>query len=174
MCGTLFLVVGPSGAGKDTLIRAARATLGPPFVFPRRTVTRPPDPSGEDHVVEDAESFAARERAGAFALSWRANGLAYGVPASIAADLEGGRHVVVNVSRDIVERARARFAPVKVLLVTAPPGLLRERLDARGREDAPDVAQRLTRAPNVAADATIVNDGPLDLAVATFLAVLKG
>lgn len=174
MRGTLFLVVGPSGAGKDTLIRAAHARLGPPYVFPRRTVTRPRDPLDEDHVTEDAESFAARERDGAFALSWRAHGLAYGIPASITADLEAGRHVVVNVSREIVEHVRTRFAPVRVLLVTAPPDTLRGRLDARGREDATDVAQRLARVPDVDADALIVNDGALDLAIETFLDALKG
>jgi ribose 1,5-bisphosphokinase len=166
--------VGPSGAGKDTLIRAARERLGPSYVFPQRTVTRPRDPLGEDHLTEDAESFAALEQAGAFMLSWRAHGLAYGVPASIAADLDAGRHVVVNVSREAVADARQRFAPVKVLLVTAPPDTLRERLEARKREGATDVAQRLARAPDVAADALIVNDGQLDLAIETFLAALKG
>lgn len=174
MRGTLFLVVGPSGSGKDTLIAAAREQLGPRYLFPRRAITRPKDAGGEDHVAEDTASFEACERAGNYALSWRAHGLAYGIPASIASDLARGKHVVVNVSRAVVGAARAQFAPVRVILVTAPPDVLRARLLARGREDKAAVAERLDRAATVEADAVVVNDGPLETAVAAFLAALKG
>jgi phosphonate metabolism protein PhnN/1,5-bisphosphokinase (PRPP-forming) len=172
--GTLFLVVGPSGSGKDTLIAAARERLGPRYLFPRRAITRPKDAGGEDHVAEDVASFEACERAGNYALSWRAHGLAYGIPASITSDLARGKHVVVNVSRAVVEKARAEFAPVRVILVTAPPDVLSARLLARGREDKAAVAERLDRSATVEADAVVVNDGPLETAVTAFLAALKG
>ena len=172
--GTLFLIVGPSGAGKDTLIRAARARLDARFVFARRVITRPDDPDGEDHVAEDAASFETRASAGAFALSWRAHGFAYGIPATIASDLERGKHVVVNVSRDVVEEARARFAPVKVILVKAPPDVLRARLAARGREKESDIGARLTRTREVAPDVIIVNEGAPEAAIDALLIALKG
>lgn len=174
MRGTLFLIVGPSGAGKDMLIRAARERLDESFEFPRRTITRSSDPEGEDHEAVDVASFDARERRGGFVLSWRAHGLAYGIPATIVADLERGKHVVVNVSRGVVEAARARFAPVDVILVTAPPDVLRARLVARGRESEAETAARLERVRGVAPAATIVNDGALQTAIDAFLAALQG
>lgn len=173
MRGTLFLIVGPSGAGKDTLIKAARPLLGPRFLFPPRTITREAGP-GEDHEPASLAAFEARERAGHFALSWRAHGLCYGITMSIAGALRDGDHVVVNVSRAVVTHARARFAPVRVILVTAPAEALRARLLARGREAAEDVAARLDRAAAVDADATIVNDGAPEPAVAAFVAALQG
>jgi ribose 1,5-bisphosphokinase len=172
--GTLFLIVGPSGAGKDTLIAAARAALDVRFVFPRRVITRAVDPDGEDHEVTDELSFAARERAGAFALSWRAHGLAYGIPASIAEELAAGRDVVVNVSRAVVAMAQAGFPRTRVVLVTAPAELLRTRLEARGREAGAAIDERLGRVQDVAPDSVIVNDGAAETAVQAFLTVLKG
>lgn len=172
--GTLFLIVGPSGAGKDTLIAGARTRLGASYVFPQRVITRGAEAGGEDHKAMDAATFDAEERAGAFALSWRAHDLAYGIPASIAQDLEQGRHVVVNVSRAVVDEARLRFAPTKVILVTAPVEVLRARLKTRGREDAAAIAERIGRAGEVTADAVIVNDGALEPAIAAFAAALQG
>jgi len=63
-----------------------------------------------------------------------------------------------------------------VVVVTAPPEVLAERLLARGRENATDVEARLARAaeqPSGPGVVTVMNDGPLDLAVERFLAVLK-
>jgi phosphonate metabolism protein PhnN/1,5-bisphosphokinase (PRPP-forming) len=172
--GTLFLIVGPSGAGKDTLMAAARAALDARFVFPRRVITRPADPDGEDHEVTDERSFAASERAGAFALSWRAHGLAYGIPASIVEQIATGRNVVANVSRTVVATARARFPRTHVVLVTAAPEVLRARLAARGRESGDAIDERLGRVQEVAADSVIVNDGAPETAVRALLTVLKG
>jgi len=145
--GVLFLVVGPSGAGKDTLIAAARDTLAddPAFVFARRDITRPADAGGEDHESVSLSTFEVRESAGDYALSWRAHSLCYGVPGSIRAELEAGRHVVVNVSRAVIGAAIESFARVKVVLVTAPESVLRARLIARGREGAADQAHRVKR-----------------------------
>jgi phosphonate metabolism protein PhnN/1,5-bisphosphokinase (PRPP-forming) len=143
----LVLVVGPSGAGKDTLMEAARALIGPDprLRFVRRDITRPADAGGEDHIAVDAASFAARRATGAYALHWEAHGLGYGIPADIAADLAAGRAVVANVSRGVIAEAAARF-PTMVLEITASPAVLAARLAARGRETAADIAARLARA----------------------------
>lgn len=176
--GTLFLVVGPSGAGKDTLIAAARAQLMPTgrYLFPARVITRSADAGGEDHVAATDASFAADLAAGRFALHWRAHGLAYGIPASVDAAIAAGSNVVVNVSRGVIGDAVARFPRVVVVHVTAPPAALARRIAARGREDPAGVAARLARAgyplPEAAPVRTVVNDGALEDAVAAMIEVL--
>jgi len=148
MSGTLVLIVGPSGAGKDTLIGGAMQALGGVgrFVFPRRIITRPEEAGGEPHIAQTLAGFEEAERAGAFALSWRAHDLAYGIPGTIRDDLHAGRHVVANVSRGVLDAARDRFARVQIVAVTVPAAVLAQRLAARGRESAQDIARRLERA----------------------------
>ena len=142
----LVLIVGPSGAGKDTLLNGARRALADRhgIRFVRRTITRPGDSGEEDHESVTEQDFALRAKSGAFALTWRAHGLHYGIPSDIALDLAEGRVVVANVSRAVVAEAVERF-PVRVIEITASADILARRLAARGREDAVDVARRLSR-----------------------------
>ena len=176
--GTLFLVVGPSGAGKDTLIAAARDALARDtrFVFPRRLITRPPGPAGEDWITISPAAFEAARAEGAFSLHWESHGLSYGVPHCVEAELARGRSVVVNVSRTVVAEARRRFAPVRVIHVTAPAVVLAARLARRGRERPAEIAERLRReacSPPEGPDVTTIdNGGALEPAVAAFLAAL--
>ncbi|HYG88130.1 MAG TPA: phosphonate metabolism protein/1,5-bisphosphokinase (PRPP-forming) PhnN [Azospirillum sp.] len=174
----LILVVGPSGAGKDSLMDGARRRLaGDPGVhFARRVVTRPALAGAEDHDSLTPAAFEAREAAGGFLLSWRAHGLAYGVPAALNRLRGEGRAVVVNVSRTVVDEARARLRPVGVLVVTAPADVLAARLAGRGREEAGDIAHRLTRAAPMPAGPdvrVVVNDGGLEQGVQAFLRALR-
>ena len=109
-------------------------------------------------------------------LAWRAHGTDYGIPARYASDLAAGRSVVANVSRGAIVDAASRFAPVRVIEVTASPAVLARRLAARGREDEAAIAARLRRAvklPEGVATVHIVNDGTLDDAVRAFVAALR-
>ena len=179
MSGTLILVVGPSGSGKDTLIGGAARTLAGDgdFVFPRRIVTRPVEAGGEPHIAQTPEDFEAAEKAGAFALSWRAHSLAYGIPGAIRGDLRAGRHVVVNVSRGVLDTARARFDRVRIVAVTVAPEELARRLAARGREDADDIARRLERAGAFTLSGedvhTFANQGEREASIAAFTGLLR-
>ncbi|HKK28834.1 MAG TPA: phosphonate metabolism protein/1,5-bisphosphokinase (PRPP-forming) PhnN [Alphaproteobacteria bacterium] len=176
--GTLFMVVGPSGAGKDTLLAGARARLSddPRYRFIRRTITRPVEAGGEVHEAVTAAEFAARSASRAHFLEWHAHGLSYGISRTVLDTLNAGCHAVVNASRSVLDQARAQYAPCRILVVTVPPALLRARLEARGREDEADIAKRLGRAdvftvtgPDVV---TIVNDGLVDAGVTAFLKAL--
>ena len=175
--GLLVLVVGPSGAGKDTLIAYARGHLKgrEDIRFARRRITRPADAT-ENHIALDEDAFAREMALGSFPLHWRANGLGYALGAEVAEDIAAGRIVVANGSRAAVPAARARFARVKVVHVTAPLDVLAERIAARGRESGEAVRARLAREPALDAlpDLTIVNDGPAEVAGEKLAAYLRG
>lgn len=178
MAGRLVLVVGPSGAGKDTLIAQARAALAddPHYVFPRRVVTRPAMAELEDHDTLSEAEFEHRRAQGGFALDWQAHGLCYGLPASLTDDLAAGRTVVVNTSRHVIGLARERFPDCVVALVTARPEIRAARLAGRGRESADEVEARLRREgaplPEGTRAETIDNSGSLADGVARFMQVL--
>jgi phosphonate metabolism protein PhnN/1,5-bisphosphokinase (PRPP-forming) len=165
--GTFFPVVGPSGAGKDTLLDEVRRylTADPRFVFARRTITRPSDAGGEAHRAVSEMEFEAEEAAGRFALRWRAHGLAYGIPVEVEDALAAGRHVIANLSRAIVADAAARYASICVLHITAPTEVLRARLASRQREDSNVQAARVARAADIPTDVAVVeviNDGTIE------------
>jgi ribose 1,5-bisphosphokinase len=169
----LVLVVGPSGAGKDTLLNAARRALAGDarFRFVRRVITRPADPAGEDHEPVTEPEFSGRD----FALQWQAHGLRYGIPADIAADVASGVVVIANVSRAVIAEAATRF-PVRVIEVTAPPKILAERLALRGRETEADIAVRLARTvplPENIAVESVLNDMMPEIGAARFVAALN-
>ena len=176
--GTLFLVVGPSGAGKDSLIAAAAEKLSADasYYFPKREITRPSDAGGEDHIEVSAEDFHATRESGAYALSWEAHGLCYGVSASIYHVLATGMTVIVNVSRTVLDAARGAYPNLRIIFVTAPHDILAQRIAGRGRESAEDVAERLARSgiaqPGGSDVIIIKNDGSLDQAVAAFLVAI--
>lgn len=178
--GTLILVVGPSGVGKDSLIDAARRHFAgnPALLFPARHITRPPDAGGEVHVAISEDEFAARQVAGFYCLSWQAHGLGYGIPrAEALGAISLGKSVVVNVSRRIVPQAEALGVPVAVLNVTAKPETLARRLAARARESADDIAARLQReAPLMTHTAPVIdiaNDSDLAAGEAAFIAAVE-
>ncbi len=179
MSGTFVAIVGPSGAGKDTLIAHARAELAgrPDILFARRLVTRPAN-AFEDHDTIDEASFAAGHADGRFALSWRAHGLGYALPASIGDALARGCDVVSNLSRAALPMARARFARIAVIEVTAPADVLAARLSARGRESRAAIEERLAREAarrfELQADLVIVNDRPVAETGGTLVRFLEG
>ena len=175
MSGALVLVVGPSGAGKDTLINAARSELvhDDRFVFVRRVVTRDAVEDLEDHDTIDAAQFDLRRRCGGFALDWQAHGLSYAVPASIDAAMMVGRVVVANVSRTVIAQAAEKYGNCHVMLITATPEVRAERLAKRGRETQEAIAARLAREgaplPHGVFPAIIDNSGAIDVGVRRFV-----
>lgn len=144
--GRLVLVTGPSGAGKDSVIAAAKLHWknNPRFVFPQRIVTRAPS-RDEGHASMSASDFGAARANGVFAMHWNAHGLSYGIPATIGIDITAGSTVICNVSRSVVAAARERFGTVVCVEITAPEEILRARLIARGRESSTDITARLSR-----------------------------
>lgn len=175
MAGRFIAVVGPSGVGKDSVMRAL-ADRDPRFVLAQRVITRPAEAGGEDHIAATPARFAELEQAGGFALSWQAHGLSYGIPAQVDGSLAQGQEVLANLSRSVLMQAHDRFARFAVLSLTAPAEVLAQRLAGRGRETETEIAARLRRKvadlPAGLPVVTIDNSGPLDATVAQILTAL--
>ena len=176
--GRLVLVVGPSGAGKDTLIGLARAACGDDgnIVFPRRMVTRAAT-SFEDNEQVSPEVFRQAQARGDFAVHWEANGHGYALPRAIDDDIRAGRTVVANVSRGVVDTMRRAYAAVVVVSITAPPEILAERLAARARDSDGKIADRLNRAVEggaAAPDVIITNVGDAEDHARRLAQIIRG
>lgn len=177
--GALIYLMGPSGSGKDSLLQAAASELevrGCRLV--RRVITRSAEAVGEDAEAVTPEQFEQLEVQGAFAMSWRANGLAYGIPAQIDTWLAKGDTVLVNGSRAYLADARRRYPDLVAVLLTVEPQVLRQRLLARGRETLAEIEARLARSvqiqPGAEADGlhTLDNSGPLAATVTQLLQLI--
>ena len=169
----IFAVVGPSGAGKDTLIAGALRHR-PDLRLVRRVITRPSEAGGEDFEGVTPEEFAARKARGDFALDWDAHGLRYAIP---RAQVRAEGDVIFNGSRAALPAAQSVFPDLRVILVTASPAVLAARLAARGRETEADIRERLERAdfdlpPGMKAR-VVENDGTPEAGVARLLAALQ-
>ncbi len=176
--GRLVLVVGPSGAGKDTLIGLAKAACGNDrtIVFSRRVVTREGSAS-EDNEHLSAASFEEALARDDFAVHWRAPGQRYGLRRGIDDEIRGGRTVVANVSRTVVEAMRCAYADVMVVSVTAPPEARAERLASRARGSDGEIALRLERVVDetaVAPDVTILNVGNAEEHAQRLIQIIRG
>ena len=176
--GRLILVVGPSGAGKDTLLGLARAACADDssIVFPRRVVTREAS-SFEDNEQMSLDAFQQARSQGDFAVHWEAHGHCYALSRAIDDDIRARRTVVANVSRTVIEALRRAYADVVVILITAPAEVLAERLAARARSSDGRLADRLGRAVDDAAtapDVVITNVGSVEQHARELVRVIKG
>jgi len=177
--GTLYLLIGNSGAGKDSLIQWVLNQWPkekvPPYV-PKRVITRPPSPETEAFKSVSEEEFHKMAEKGEFSLQWKSYGTYYGVPKAIEAMLAEGRSVLVNVSRQIVEKTHRQFPNVIVIFVRVPFQVTEARIRARGRERGLDLEKRIDRArlnqDYPSADYVIDNSGDLDVAGRQLLLLL--
>jgi len=177
--GVFVAVVGPSGAGKDTVIGYAKAHFAGEtrLEFVRRVITRPSDSASEDHDTLADAAFAEAEADGAFAICWDAHGLRYGLPADVDWAVANGHVAVANVSRAVIPALRGRYANLAVVEITATPEIVAQRLAARGRESRGEVLARLARSTSVTLSGrdvtSIDNSGAREIAGERFAEVLR-
>jgi len=145
--GLLFVVSGPSGAGKDTLVDALRARM-PRLRYSVSATTRAPRPGereGEHYFFVERAAFEARQAAGGF-LEWREyNGNLYGTPHDfMEATLTQGYDVIMKPEVNGALSIKAAY-PDAVLIFLVPDRFsqLRERLLARRTETNEEIARRL-------------------------------
>ncbi len=159
--GAWVFVCGPSGSGKDSVIRWAQQALQDraDIVFARRYITRPVH-TGSDHDPVTGPEFEAMVQSGALRWHWTAHGFGYGIPQHYERDIAAGKRVVVNGSREHVQ-ALMGSPGLRVVQITADSTALAQRLRARGRDSAEAVAHRLQRNAefhDMACDLLITND----------------
>jgi ribose 1,5-bisphosphokinase len=165
--GCMIAVVGPSGAGKDSLMAEAANRLAgrSDIVFVQRMVTRAGDAGGEAHRPVSLDEFEATAATGGFAVFWRAHGHGYGIPAPTIEMVRAGRCLVANGSRAALVDFAAVYPALAVIHVTADHDCLVARLTARGRETEAEIRARLERPePSLPAELaiyTVDNSGDL-------------
>lgn len=177
MAPPIIYVMGPSGAGKDTILRRARAMLSPRdrVAFAHRYITRTSDPSRENNVELSAAEFEVRRDAGLFAFDWHAHGYSYGVGVEIEDWRDKGFTVVVSGSRAHFA-GLARSPALVPVVITAREDALAQRLAARGQESPDAILERLRRRPEPPADVgmtVIDNSSSPEVATADFVALLR-
>jgi ribose 1,5-bisphosphokinase len=177
--GRLVYVVGPSGAGKDSVLQWVRSQLpdGSQIRFARRAITRPAIAGDEGHLPVSRAQFDRMLDCGEFALHWSAHGHCYGIGREIADWLASGQTVVVNGSREFLPQALVRYPQLEAVHVDAQAGALRARLAGRAREGAAEARERLARAIALSGEARscallLDNDGPIERAGTRFLEYL--
>lgn len=179
MTARLVYFMGPSGAGKDTLLDWLRQHLPShlPVHWARRTISRPEIAGGEPYEGVSPAAFTQACEAHAFALHWEANGLGYGVRHAQLAPLAQGHWVLVNGSRAYLAQALQKYPTLVAVHITASPDVLRQRLLARGRETPVQIEARVQRAldfqaPHEAAAIEVHNDHSIDAAGQQLLSAL--
>ncbi|MBU2533768.1 MAG: phosphonate metabolism protein/1,5-bisphosphokinase (PRPP-forming) PhnN [Alphaproteobacteria bacterium] len=175
--GFVVLIVGPSGAGKDALLQGLRQhpDCNPRLHFAERIVSRESH-IAEVHATDNEQAMAAAAARGDYALSWRAHGLTYAIPAAIDRHVLAGGLVVFNASRTVVDQTRRRYANTRVVLIDVPKAVRAARIRARGRETADELETRLARSVDFdpsCADVIVDNSGELASGVAALAAALQ-
>ena len=147
-------IVGPSGAGKDTIMNAVHEVLknNPEFLFVRRIITRKAginsfndhdetsqNIGNEDNIGVSLEKFFELSEKASFSLQWFAHGIHYGLPMGIVDEVHKGKIVIANVSRAELEHTKELFGKVYVIEINAPIEILKERLLGRKREKITDI-----------------------------------
>ena len=153
------------------------AALLPSMHLVRRVITRAADLGGEEYDAVPEAQFHEMAETGAFAVSWGAHGLFYGIPNTVRDELARGTDCLANFSRTALDAGARAFPNFLVLNITAQPETLAARLAARGREAEAEIAQRLAQADKPLPDGLTVlsvsNDGPLDQTIAQAASLLE-
>ena len=150
MAAKVFVITGPSGVGKGTLIRILRERV-PGLELSTSATTRQPREGEEDgrdyHFLSD-EQFARHAEANDFLEHAAYSGNRYGTLRSeVESRLAAGRSVVLEIEVQGARQVRAAM-PEAVLVFIAPPdpAALRERLEGRGTDDSEAISERLRTA----------------------------
>lgn len=144
----VVLISGPSGVGKDTIIKGAMEKLPNSQKALSHTTRkmREGEVSGQDYYFISQAEFDEMKKRGEFAFGTDYVGQSYGgKSAEIKAKRKGGV-VFLNTSSFVAHRIKELYGKNAVLIFIKPPSELaiKERLLQRGTEKAAEVEKRLS------------------------------
>lgn len=175
-----YYIMGPSGAGKDSVIEEVSEHFGAEISRPPRYITRKIVRSDTElHNVMSSETFKEFADKSCFSLYWEANGFFYGYDKQWLEDLAEGKIVLLNGSRSYWAEVKLRYGEklCPVYLELSPESQT-ERLIGRGRETHEQIEKRIARSTqlsHIGEDREIVQinaDQPLESVVNDFIALL--
>ena len=143
----VFVITGPSGVGKGTLIRALRERL-PELELSTSATTRPPregEAAGVDYHFLDRDEFDRRVAAGRFLEHATYSGNRYGTLRTEVEERNArGAPVVLEIELQGARQVRATMPEAIQIFIAPPdPADLRRRLEGRGTDDAATIEARL-------------------------------
>ena len=144
----VFLIIGNSGAGKDTIIDEVLRRF-PSHIkrlqVPKRVITRQSSDTEKFESV-DTETFYELRESGEFILEWESYENFYGIRREVLDWIDAGHPVLLNISRNVVQTAREKFPDVRVIFIRVPLDVTADRIIERGRESYKEVLNRVVRA----------------------------
>jgi len=141
----LYFLVGPSGVGKDTLLKHLKMhqySSKQPIVA-HRYITRPVGEGNENHIELAEFDYYRRKEADLFLFDWQSNGYLYAVGREVKKWVKLGNDVIVNGSRRYLQTAREIYPSLIPIWMTVSEDVLRQRLLERGRESEEQIEQRI-------------------------------
>ena len=179
--GNLFVISGPSGAGKGTLVARVLQEVPDSYLSVSATTRNPREGevNGKHYYFISSEKFDELAEKGDF-LEWaRYTKASYGTPyAPVAENMEAGKQVILEIDVQGADQVRKRIPQAHFVFIE-PPSFeeLEQRLRGRGTEDDATIHQRLEAAKVELSrkeeyDIQLVNDD-LDEAVDRLIAYIN-
>ncbi len=148
--GNLFVISGPSGAGKGTLVSRVISRLDDAWLSVSATTRnpRPGEVDGVQYFFVTVEEFQRMIEAGEL-LEWaQYSGRYYGTPrASVEEQVAAGKQVILEIEIQGARQVKAAIPDAKLVFIE-PPSLeiLENRLRSRGTEKEDEILARLETA----------------------------